>query len=410
MLNEELIKEYGMPYSELVLYLQQKYGIPKRSFFYRGMKTPVPTIRRAEEGLFIHHVAENKVFNLAHPNIAARFPAEYQEREMLVYCNLLEHFILHLKIVDETTGRQGEHGLNLSVIPTLNWFYVYGKRKISADEKPAFEVVKNDYETYLYLLTEYVKIKMKNAEAKGKPINTKRYFSEVSVDRNNFRADKIYEDVMERLVARADDGCIYTKDGKILIQCENTGVSGRFTVPDGVSAIGDFAFEYCAGLTEVVFPEGLLSVGSRAFYGCSGLQSVSVPETLKAIADGACGYCWDLKEFHLPQGLTEIGNNAFDGCRQLVGITLPEGLLRLGREVFRYCWGLTEITLPSSLKEIGRDAFRNCRNLKTVEFSGTKGWKAGKVKIAESDLADVKKSTRFILKTTCYRCRRWRRK
>jgi len=59
---------------------------------------------------------------------------------------------------------------------------------------------------------------------------------------------------------------------KVLIFCPN-GITGDYTIPNGVAKIGTYAFEYCSGLTSVTFPGSVTSIGSLAFNGCSSLMS-----------------------------------------------------------------------------------------------------------------------------------------
>ncbi len=53
------------------------------------------------------------------------------------------------------------------------------------------------------------------------------------------------------------DGALYTKDGKTLVQVP--AVVTEFVVPDGVTAIGSYAFSGCAHLRCVYFPAGGLT-------------------------------------------------------------------------------------------------------------------------------------------------------
>jgi hypothetical protein len=53
-------------------------------------------------------------------------------------------------------------------------------------------------------------------------------------------------------------------------------------IPDGVTSIGDSAFQYCSGLTSVTIPASVTSIGARAFSWLS--DEVSFPlQTKKTI-------------------------------------------------------------------------------------------------------------------------------
>ncbi len=52
-------------------------------------------------------------------------------------------------------------------------------------------------------------------------------------------------------------------------------VSGAYTLPSGVTAIGDQAFAQNASLTSIVLPEGVTYIGTSAFDGCTALGELS---------------------------------------------------------------------------------------------------------------------------------------
>ena len=79
------------------------------------------------------------------------------------------------------------------------------------------------------------------------------------------------------------------------------GPGGDVVIPEGVIAIGNFAFSGCEGLTSVVIPDGVQEINSYAFSGCTSLTSVVIPE-----------------------GVTKIDGWAFHGCKHLT-IHAPAG-------------------------------------------------------------------------------------
>ena len=79
------------------------------------------------------------------------------------------------------------------------------------------------------------------------------------------------------------------------------GNSGDVTIPEGVTKIGNGAFQGCTGLTSVTIPAGVTEIGVFAFYGCTGLISVTIPADVKEIGMDAFTHCPNLT-IHAPAG------------------------------------------------------------------------------------------------------------
>ena len=166
------------------------------------------------------------------------------------------------------------------------------------------------------------------------------------------------------------DGVLYNKAKITLLQYPIAKIDTTFTVLDGVSAIGDYAFDSCGSLTSVSFPEGLQTIGGRAFYECHGLTSVSFPEGLQTIGGHAFDSCDGLTSVSFPEGLQSIGASAFDSCTGLTSVSIPEGLQIIEDSAFYNCDGLTSVSFPESLQYIAGYAFRSCTRLSSLTFLG----------------------------------------
>lgn len=92
----------SMSYDDIVKLLLKKYGAAKHDYFTdRECTIKNKLVSRTAEGLFCHHIDEDKAIMLSNDEYAARNPFEYQKKNRLVYCNLLEHLLLHVKIAEE---------------------------------------------------------------------------------------------------------------------------------------------------------------------------------------------------------------------------------------------------------------------------------------------------------------------
>ena len=137
---------------------------------------------------------------------------------------------------------------------------------------------------------------------------------------------------------------------------------------NGVTNIGDMAFEYYNRLSSIVLPNTLTSIGEYAFSSCSSLSNIALPDSLAIIGDGAFEGCSSLSGITLSKTLTTIGSRTFEDCSSLSSIYLPESLKVIGSWAFSGCENLSSINLPKSLTNIGRGGFVNCKSLSSIEL------------------------------------------
>tara|TARA_A100001015_G_scaffold300874_1_gene386926 strand:+ start:2247 stop:3464 length:1218 start_codon:yes stop_codon:yes gene_type:complete len=153
------------------------------------------------------------------------------------------------------------------------------------------------------------------------------------------------------------------KNGIII---EVDGDMTQFTMPEGVTEIGESAFYRCHGLTQITIPEGVTKIGSYAFIRCSSLTQINMPDTVTEIGEGAFYECTNLTQINIPEGVTEIGKVAFCKCYGLTQINIPDGVTKIGRIALRGCISLNSINIPEGVTAIGEHAFRECFRLTQI--------------------------------------------
>jgi hypothetical protein len=139
----------------------------------------------------------------------------------------------------------------------------------------------------------------------------------------------------------ADGGRCLILDNTIIAYAEASGT--KYTIPDSVTAIGNYAFYECDKLTSITIPDSVTMIGDRAFNGCKNLTSVTIPDNV-----------------------TTIGIGAFYGCDRLTSITIPDNVTMIGDLAFCFCEYLTSVTIGDSVTTIGDSAFSSCHYLTKV--------------------------------------------
>lgn len=162
MKHEEIELELNMPYDELQNYLLNKYGGAEYDYFHTPeCKSKNRKVTRTGEGLYCHHMDEDKGGNLSDSQKARMQPFEWQKKERLVYCNILEHLILHIKIAvlrqkkSLCTPVDIPHffttGGIFTICETLNDMFMNNGSEVPWQNR-CFKEVRENYEDYIALI------------------------------------------------------------------------------------------------------------------------------------------------------------------------------------------------------------------------------------------------------------------
>ncbi len=141
-------------------------------------------------------------------------------------------------------------------------------------------------------------------------------------------------------------------------------------VGDGVTHIGNHAFEYCAQTSQTI-GNGVTSIGDYAFHNCTSLTSVVIPNSVETIGTKAFEFITTLTSLTIGSGVTSMADYAFDYCENVTSLTISDGVTTIGKGAFEKYSSLTSVVIPSSVTSIGENAFKDCPQLSTVIVRAT---------------------------------------
>ena len=157
--------------------------------------------------------------------------------------------------------------------------------------------------------------------------------------------------------------------------------SVKVIMPDGVTKIGNYAFNFCSSLTSIVIPNSVTSIGSSAF-PYTGLTSITIPSSVTSIGSVAFAACSKLTSINVNSGNSKyisIDGILFDKNKTTLirypeaktgtTYTIPNSVTSIRSFAFNGCSKLTSITIPNSVTSIGDLAFKACSKLTSINVN-----------------------------------------
>ena len=138
-------------------------------------------------------------------------------------------------------------------------------------------------------------------------------------------------------------------------------IVGKASYSSGSSLQNKFG----AQVEEYIFGGSVRSIANFAFYNQSpdSLRSIILPEGLEAIGNWAFGYIEHMTSISIPSMVQTIGTDAFAYCSNLRSVELGEGLMTVNGQAFWMCDSLTRVTCnaltPPTLNQTAFDHNQN---------------------------------------------------
>ena len=118
------------------------------------------------------------------------------------------------------------------------------------------------------------------------------------------------------------DGILYNKEQTRLVKVPRA--VEKVLMPGTIETIGNYAYNDCTNLSDIVIRNGVKTIESYAFNNCSRLKNIIIPNSVIRIEGCAFNNCGNLNNVIIGNGVTSIGNEAFSNCRNLEDITVSE--------------------------------------------------------------------------------------
>jgi len=166
------------------------------------------------------------------------------------------------------------------------------------------------------------------------------------------------------------DGVLYNPGQTILIQYPG-GLSGSYTISNGVASIGAEAFSGC-GLTNVTIPASVTNMGGSAFSGCAGLTNVYFEGNAPAADSTVFSLDINATAYYLPDttgwssafaGIPAVLLNPFAGSLKVN--VYPPSAVKAGAE-----WQVDGGTWQTNGATVGNLSVSN----HTLSFNTISGW------------------------------------
>ncbi|MDE7080468.1 MAG: leucine-rich repeat domain-containing protein [Muribaculaceae bacterium] len=140
-------------------------------------------------------------------------------------------------------------------------------------------------------------------------------------------------------------------------------------LPEGLTSIGDYAFQGCNSMRLETLPDGIETIGQYAFKDCYAITVSHLPRALRTIGYQGFSSCTSIKEIIAYENLLDFGQAAFSSCDLLEYVDLSRTKITQLKANALYICNLQTLLLPSTIETINYRAIA-INPIRTLELPG----------------------------------------
>lgn len=164
------------------------------------------------------------------------------------------------------------------------------------------------------------------------------------------------------------DGVLFDKQQRTLVRYTVGHGRDSYAIPESVSKVDNYAFNYSSKLTSIDLGTSLATIGEHGFANSTSIRTLTIPDSVTDIGRSAFYHNDALESVTLGSGVEHLNPYTFAYDYNLRNVDLGTGVKSIGDYVFQYNSSLVEITFPEQVETLGNFVLSNNERLSVINI------------------------------------------